>query len=155
MRRRKISKDKISVTKHIEIACSQCGKTADIDVDSDTVKIVCWRCCSHYGPKMESKAEKEVSGFPKGWKFYKIFVHTDGRVFERGEEKPDLKGTLEPTKVEPKQKLSRFEKEKKKQEKEAKMVARYEKKKNKLKKEEQKKEQEKTNKNNFDTFFED
>ena len=43
----------------------------------------------------------------------KEFVDPQGNVFHKGKEQPDLKGTLEPTKIDrtPKKKLSKNEKE--------------------------------------------
>ena len=51
-------------------------------------------------------------GRPRGWQFMKEFVDPQGYVFHKGKEQPNLKGTIEPTKIdrEPKKKLSRLEK---------------------------------------------
>ena len=53
-------------------------------------------------------------GRPRGWQFMKQFVDKDGNVFHKGKEQPKLKGTIKPTKIEPKsdkKRLSRNEKE--------------------------------------------
>jgi hypothetical protein len=66
------------------------------------------------GPILVDKAqaaEKIDTGFPRGWRFYKQFVHKDGRVFERGVENKNLKDTIESTVIEVKPKLSRYEKD--------------------------------------------
>lgn len=68
----------------------------------------------------------------------KVFVDSEGNVFHEGVEQPTLKGTLEPTKVEEKQKKSTFQREQERQQKEARALERYEKKKAKLKAAEEK-----------------
>jgi hypothetical protein len=55
-------------------------------------------------------------GYPRGWKFKKVFVHSDGTVYHKGMEQPELKDTLPPTPIVPKQKKSRIQREKEKQE---------------------------------------
>ena len=53
---------------------------------------------------MPKKNQKKVSKF---WHFMNEFVDKDGNVFHKGVEQPELKGTLPPTKVEPKKKAKR------------------------------------------------
>ena len=51
---------------------------------------------------------------PKGWKFMKEYVHTDGTVYHKGVEQPSLKGTLPVTVIDAKpekKKLTKQEKE--------------------------------------------
>jgi len=50
------------------------------------------------------------SGKPRGWKFMKEYVHKDGTVYHKGIEQPELKGTLNPTKVKPKVKKAKMSK---------------------------------------------
>ena len=57
------------------------------------------------------KPKKVSTGRPAGWHFMNEFVDKDGNVFHKGVEQPDLKGTLPPTKVEPKKKAKRRTKE--------------------------------------------
>ena len=57
------------------------------------------------------KPKKVSTGRPAGWHFMNEFVDKDGNVFHKGVEQPDLKGTLPPTKVEPKKKTKRRTKE--------------------------------------------
>ena len=40
---------------------------------------------------------KRPTGFHRGWKFMKVFVHENGTVYHKGVEQPDLKGTLPAT----------------------------------------------------------
>lgn len=123
----------------IEMNCTNCGAPAGVKVDSDVKSVVCWRCCASYGPLIVERHEHESTGFPKGWKFFKQFVHTDGRVFEKGVENESLKGTLAPTQIKDKPKLSKFQKEQKKLAKEKKLAEKYKRKQEKLEKLEKKK----------------
>ena len=58
-----------------------------------------------------SKPTYTPTGRPAGWHFMNEFVDADGNVFHEGVEQPKLKGTLPPTKVEPKKKTKRRTKE--------------------------------------------
>ena len=50
-------------------------------------------------PETAMTKQKVSTGRPPGWHFMNEFVDKDGNVFHKGKEKPDLKGTLPPTKV--------------------------------------------------------
>lgn len=60
--------------------------------------------------------KKKTTGYARGWRFMKQFVHADGTVYFRGVEQPNLKGTLDPTVIQPKQKKSKAEKKKEREE---------------------------------------
>lgn len=65
------------------------------------VSATCWRCVAGKipGPTLN---EKTVStGFPRGWKFFKEFVHENGKVYHKGVEKPELFGSLPATEIKP------------------------------------------------------
>ena len=124
MRRKKVSKmnekqvEKLHLTSKTHWLSCACGK--EVECDSDSVAITCWKCTTVLAPPAENLlkplseilAEREAkSQFPPGWKFMKIFVLKDGTVYERGEEKPDLKGTLPATDVDA-MKLERKKKKK-------------------------------------------
>lgn len=81
-------------------------------VGKSTVSVLCWKCTSAIVGPPEIKSSAKSTGRPRGWQFMAEFVDKDGRVYHKGVEQPDLKGTLEPTTIEPKktQKLSRKEK---------------------------------------------
>ena len=98
----------------------------------------------------------ETTGFPRGWKFFKQFVHEDGRVFEKGVENPSLFNTLSPTVIEKKPTLTAEEKKKRKEEKEQHDLQRYVAKKRFKKEEKQKKSSKTTQENHHSTnkFFE-
>ena len=58
-----------------------------------------------------TKPTYHPTGRPAGWHFMNEFVDADGNVFHKGKEQPKLKGTLPPTKIEPKKKTKRRTKE--------------------------------------------
>ena len=47
-----------------------------------------------------SKGRTASTGRPRGWRWRKEFVDSDGTVFHKGVEQPKLKGTLPPTNIE-------------------------------------------------------
>ena len=55
----------------------------------------------------QNKPKREPTGRPAGWHWMSEFVDKDGNVFHKGKEQPELKGTLEPTKVKPRKKKKR------------------------------------------------
>ena len=61
----------------------------------------------------QTKPKRVKTGRPSGWHFMSEFVDKDGTVFHKGKEQPNLKGTLQPTKIDrtPKKKLSKQEKQ--------------------------------------------
>ena len=59
------------------------------------------------------KKQKISSGRPAGWHFMNEYVDKDGNVFHKGKEQPNLKGTLEPTKVKPRKKKKKLTEEQK------------------------------------------
>jgi hypothetical protein len=76
------------------ITCGDCVVKADLIKFKQTVLPKSW----NYKP----------TGRPPGWHFMKEFVDKDGNVFHKGKERPELKGTLEPTKVKPKRKKKKL-----------------------------------------------
>lgn len=64
--------------------------------------VLCYRCVNQLvEPPVERKSMIK-SDRPKGWKFMKLFVATDGTVFHKGVEQTNLKGTLPITVIAPK-----------------------------------------------------
>ena len=102
------------------LPCSKCGKIVE-RVGFDSVSVICsWCVQKMIDPPKEYKSSfraDEFKDFPRGWKRKRLYVHEDGRVFERGIENIELKDTLPITKVDlsDKIKLSRREKEELKQ----------------------------------------
>lgn len=134
----KRKKDELANHSLIEKQC-RCGNIVK-NVNATIIDVVCWECVQKALPAPEIKVKKEKvdTGFPRGWKWMKQFVHNDGRVFENGIENKKLKGTLEPTP--PKPKLSKKEKELKQLEKDKKLAQKFAKK-QKIKEKKQKQKQ--------------
>jgi hypothetical protein len=72
-------------------------------VSNETVKTLCWKCTARLVPFEEKIVKK--SDKPRGWAFMKEYVHKDGTVYHKGIEQPELKGTLEITVIEKKEKV--------------------------------------------------
>ena len=85
-----------------------------VQSNEDTVAVTCWKCVAKittsqmtledFYPSMKIKK----TGRPAGWHFMKEFVDTDGIVFHKGKEQPELKGTLSSTKVKPPKKRKKL-----------------------------------------------
>jgi hypothetical protein len=119
MRRRKgtLTKETLQRGNSLKRLACNCGR--EVLVDADCVEVKCCMCIMKQMPAPEVGAKKdEVKhevGFPQGWRWKKQFVHADGRVFEKGEENVALKGTLPPTVI-----PSKFERRKRREERELK-----------------------------------
>ena len=59
-------------------------------------------------PETAMTKQKKSTGRPPGWHWMSEYVDKDGNVFHKGKEQPDLKGTLEPTKVKPRKKKKKL-----------------------------------------------
>ena len=82
------------------------------NVSVDATSVIGSRALMARMDKMFPEKPKRVkSGRPSGWHFMNEFVDADGNVFHKGKEQPKLKGTLPPTKIEPKKKTKRRTKE--------------------------------------------
>ena len=92
--------------------CKVCGQFTQ--VGDDVLATTCNDCVSEGmykqfgGPSVQSN---KPSGFHRGWRWMKEFVHADGRVFHKGVEQIELKGTLPPTQVKQRLKLKAKQKE--------------------------------------------
>jgi hypothetical protein len=81
-----------------KLECQSCGQEVYRDVISDgTVLKACSDCVRESWDPADLPKPKRPSGFHRGWKFMKQFVHENGTVYYKGEEQPDLKDTLPPT----------------------------------------------------------
>ena len=88
--------------------CKVCGQYTH--VGEDATAVTCPDCVSEMLPAMHF-TRRQKSDKPRGWQWMAEYVHTDGTVYHKGVEQPDLKGTLEPTVIESKPKLNRKQKE--------------------------------------------
>ena len=90
-------KDKIlsnKKTKIQDMACKVCKRWV-YDVAGDAISVTCALCVARdvgMPEELQPKAHR-----PKGWHFRAVFVDPDGTVYHKGEEQPDLKGTITPT----------------------------------------------------------
>ena len=92
--------------------CKVC-QSEYVEVDEGTAAITCSQCVLKktlaLKPMDEFFAKRhKKTGRPAGWHFMNEFVDKDGNVFHKGKEQPDLKGTLEPTKVKPPKKRKKL-----------------------------------------------
>ena len=115
--------------------CSICG-TFEENISQSTKLIVCSDCLTKKALNLWDPIEVIKTGpkKAKGWHWMKEFVDSDGNVFHKGKEVPELKGTLEPTKI---KKTVRKKKKKESFEKKIKELAKEYKQKQKLKREHQ------------------
>ncbi len=94
------------------LKCDTCERIVE-KVDQNAIKVKCWKCVSKLvkGPEIKSSVKSDK---PRGWKFMKEYVHTDGTVYFKGIEQPELKNTMPVTQIvqkEDKKKLSKAEKD--------------------------------------------
>lgn len=91
--------------------CDTCNRIVE-KVDNEAVKVKCWRCVSKMvkGPEIKSVVKSDK---PRGWKFMKEYVHTDGTVYHKGIEQPELKGTLSVSVIEVKEEKKKLSKQEK------------------------------------------
>lgn len=78
----------------------------EVKVDSDCFRVLCGTCIalitSPGDPALKKQLDAERNiNYPRGWKLYKVFVDENKNVYYKGVEQPELKGTLEPTVIEP------------------------------------------------------
>jgi hypothetical protein len=93
--------------------CKLCGQ---MELSSEgSISTTCHDCVREMTDPPEISTRGNT-GKVSGWHFMKEFVDKNGNVYHRGVEQPQLKGKLEPTTIEKKNKLSKKEKECYKQE---------------------------------------
>ncbi len=76
--------------------CKRCGQMSKCG--EETTAVTCSDCVSEMVDPVESSYKP--SDKPRGWTLMAEFIDKDGNVYHRGVEQPELKGKLEPTKVE-------------------------------------------------------
>ncbi len=77
--------------------CKECGTLVTC---SESLIVTCWLCTQKATCMDDTLPKpKRKPGYPRGWKFMKLFVHADGQVFHKGVEQPDLNGTLAATEL--------------------------------------------------------
>ena len=80
--------------------CSVCG-TFEENISQSTTLIVCSDCLAKQALNLWNPMEDARIGpkKAKGWHWMKEFVDSDGNVYHKGKEAPELKGTLPLTKI--------------------------------------------------------
>jgi hypothetical protein len=116
------------------LQCSSDNCTHEERVDINSISVVCSSCVQRRCGPPAVAVQPVRSDKPQGWHFMKEFVAKDGTVYHRGEEQPELKGTLKSTKIEKKEKAST-----KRKTKQDRLVERHKKKQEALKKAAEKK----------------
>ena len=92
--------------------CKICGQMTKCG--EEATAITCSDCVNELmnnqfgGPENQTKGP---TGFHRGWRWMKEFVHKDGRVFHRGIEQTKLKGKLPPTEIKERLRLKSKQKE--------------------------------------------
>lgn len=76
------------------VLCEVCHRRY-IDIDANAISGTCYICIGVLVPFDDSI----LNNRPRGWKFMKYFVESDGSVFSYGEPVPELNGTLPVTDV--------------------------------------------------------
>tara|TARA_R100000278_G_scaffold38898_1_gene34370 strand:+ start:440 stop:1045 length:606 start_codon:yes stop_codon:yes gene_type:complete len=90
--------------------CKLCGQ--EELVSNLTTSVTCHQCVNGMVEAPTIGKQKIITGRPAGWHWKAVFVDKDGTVYHRGVEQPKLKGTLEPTKIEPKKRIRKRDKQK-------------------------------------------
>lgn len=114
----------LSKTKNKIVVCDKCGIN-NVTIQEEATGGVCAICLCKMVPDTDNK--KKTSYKPAGWRFMAEFVDKDGNVYHKGEEQPDLKGTLPPSDVEKIKEEQKKKRDEKKREKELKKKRKEEK----------------------------
>lgn len=76
--------------------CKECNKV-EVEVAFDTSAVICAYCVQRsVEPPKGIVQVPEDEKFPRGWALKARYVHTDGRVFEKGKETGDIVTPEEP-----------------------------------------------------------
>ena len=80
--------------------CTRCGMNSR-EVDEGVVSFTCWRCTQKaVGAPIEKKTRDDTKPRKqRGWQWKSEYVDSDGNVFYKGVEQPELKGTVEATPI--------------------------------------------------------
>lgn len=78
------------------LLCKECDKV-EVEVAFDTSAVVCAYCVQRSVEPPKNIAQvPESEKFPRGWALKARYVHTDGRVFEKGKETGEVVVPEEP-----------------------------------------------------------
>ena len=65
------------------LLCKECDKV-EVEVAQDIGAVTCAYCVQRQVAPPENIKPKEKSEFPRGWALKATYIHTDGRIFEKG-----------------------------------------------------------------------
>jgi len=90
------------------LMCKECDEIS-VEVGMDISAVTCAYCVQKQLPPPENIKPKEPGEkFPRGWALKARYVHTDGRVFEKGKETGEVVTPEEPkAKATPKKKVAK------------------------------------------------
>ncbi len=115
MLKRKITKATSAVKKFLKsgksqkkfIVCKECDEV-EVEVSFDTAAVTCAYCVQRQvAPPENIKPKEPGEKFPRGWALKARYVHTDGRVFEKGKETGEIVTAEPKPKKEKKQKKAK------------------------------------------------
>lgn len=92
------------------LMCKECDRI-EVEVAPDIAAVTCAYCVQRQVAPPENIKPKEKSEFPRGWALKATYIHTDGRIFEKGVDTgrtyvPDETPTAPPAKKVAKKKKS-------------------------------------------------
>ena len=89
------------------LECKKCGRWVE-NIGDETKSVTCSYCTMLVVGLPEETKGYVSTGRPPGWHWMSEFVDKDGKVYHKGKEQPELKGTLKPTKVKPRKKKKKL-----------------------------------------------
>ena len=101
MLKRKVSKSKVTLKQLLQdgrktLLCKEC-ETHTVEVAPDIAAVTCSYCVQRQvAPPEGIKPKPEGEKFPRGWALKARYVHTDGRVFEKGKDTGEVVTPEEP-----------------------------------------------------------
>jgi hypothetical protein len=94
MLKRKIQKVTAAIKKFLKsgkeakkfLICKVCDRV-EVEVGPDITAVTCAYCVQQHVPPPESvKPKLATEKFPRGWALKTTYIHTDGRIFEKGKD---------------------------------------------------------------------
>lgn len=77
------------------LLCKECNNIG-VDVTMDVSAVTCAYCVQRQTmPEIKSLESKEK--FPRGWALRATYIHTDGRIFEKGKDTGRIYTPVDPT----------------------------------------------------------
>jgi len=81
------------------LTCKECNDI-EVEVSVDIGAVTCAYCVQRIvEPPLSTKRPAEGDKFPRGWALKTTYIHTDGRIFERGKDTGEKYVPIDPTAV--------------------------------------------------------